>query len=250
MARARLQLVRQDPPREARAEARSEPESEHVAEAPPSKRGRREALAALGDEELVALAAQELGKRGTTNAAALLPPEPSMGACEQLYRRHATFACNLAARISGSTHDVEDVVHDAFLRAFDHLPTLRNAGAFRVWLGSIVVHAMRSRLRRRRFLRFFGFAGERESGFDVDAIVSSEAPPSARAEIAQLYALLAAMPPDERIAWTLRFVEGHDLVETAEMCGCSLATVKRRIRRAQDAIDAKIVPLPPLEVDG
>jgi RNA polymerase sigma-70 factor (ECF subfamily) len=41
------------------------------------------------------------------------------------------------------------------------------------------------------------------------------------------------MPSDERIAWTLRYVERHQLEGVAELAGCSLATAKRRIQRAQ-----------------
>ena len=91
-----------------------------------STRASAQALAALPDGQLVALAT-----RG------------EQGALEQLYRRHAAFAIHLAARIEGSTRDVEDVVHDAFIRAFERLPDLADPAAFRAWLGAIVVHAVR-----------------------------------------------------------------------------------------------------------
>src|SRR6185295_17551927 len=60
-------------------------------------------------------------------------------AFELLYRRHAGFALNLAVRIQGSANDAEDIVHDAFLKASERLSELREASAFRAWLGSIVV---------------------------------------------------------------------------------------------------------------
>jgi RNA polymerase sigma-70 factor (ECF subfamily) len=183
------------------------------------------ALTVLPDESLVVLAI-----RGDVRAA------------EALYRRHAPFALNLAARIAGSTNDVEDVVHDAFLRAFDRLPSLREPKAFRTWLGSIVVHAMRSRLRRTRLLRVLGLGGA--DPVDIEHIASDEASPRVRAELAQLYALLKTLSADDRIAWTLRFVEGHDLRAAADLCGCSLATIKRRIRRAQRYIEEHYVGAP------
>jgi len=181
------------------------------------------AMAELDDEQLVTLAVQ-----GDNRAA------------EQLYRRHAPFAFNLAARISGSTHDVEDVVHDAFIKAFDSLPTLRNPKAFKGWLGSIVVHAMRSRLRRARLMRVLGLRRSADP-VDLDCIASDSASPGARAELAQVYALLRTLSADDRIAWTLRYVEGHDLKQAAELADCSLATVKRRIRRAQQYIEEHFV---------
>ncbi len=191
--------------------------------APSPPMSNRSRLSGLSDESLVTLAIE-----GDTTAA------------EALYRRHATFAFNLAARIAGSTSDVEDVVHDAFLQAFDGLEKLRNPAAFKGWLGSIVVHAMRSRLRRARWLRFFGL-GRSGDPIDIACIASDEASPRVRAELAQVYALLRTIDPDDRIAWTLRFVEGHELKDAAELAGCSLATVKRRIRRAQSFIEAHFV---------
>ena len=66
------------------------------------------ALTELDDVQLVALAR-----------------DGDVRAFEALYRRHAAFAMNLAVRIQGSISDVEDVVHDAFLRAQLRLGELR-----------------------------------------------------------------------------------------------------------------------------
>jgi RNA polymerase sigma-70 factor (ECF subfamily) len=152
-------------------------------------------------------------------------------AFEVLYRRHAAFALNLAVRIQGNAGDVEDVVHDAFLRAHQRMQELRDASVFRSWLGAIIVRLVRSRLRRKRLLNAFGIGSV--DPVDLDAIASSEADPETRAQLAQIYALLQTMPADDRIAWTLRNIEKHRLESVAELTGCSLATAKRRIQRAQ-----------------
>ena len=164
----------------------------------------------------------------------------SRAAAEQLYRRHATFALNLATRIAGNATEAEDVVHDSFLKAFRSAPSLKKRSAFRGWLGSIVVYTMRSRLRRLRLMRLLGL--NRGEAVDIDQLLSPDASPATRAELAQLYALLKTLGADERIAWTLRRVEGHDLRTISELCQCSLATTKRRIRRAQNHIQAHFVP--------
>jgi RNA polymerase sigma-70 factor (ECF subfamily) len=161
------------------------------------------------------------------------------GAFEALYRRHAAFALNLAVRIQGSTADVEDIVHDAFLRAHERLAELRDATAFRAWLGSIVVRLVRSRLRKRRLVALLGLATPEP--VDLEAVAAPDADPEARALLAQVYALLQALPADERIAWTLRHVERHHLEAVASLTRCSLATVKRRIVRAQRYLDAHFV---------
>lgn len=181
-----------------------------------------QALALLGDAELV-----PLGIRG--NRAAL----------ELLYRRHAAFAIHLAARINGTSRDAEDVVHDAFIKAFERLGELADPAAFRGWLGAIVVHAVRSRMRRERLMALLGLSSPTE--VELDDLASESASPAVRAEIAQIYALLRTLPVDERIAWILRCIEGHELDKVARLTNCSLATAKRRIARAQKFLDDHFV---------
>ena len=111
-------------------------------------------LTDLSDAQLVAL-----GSKGENKA------------LEVLYRRHAPFAIHLATRIEGSARDVEDIVHDAFLRAFERLNDLADPAAFRSWLGAIVVHAVRSRMRRTRLMNVLGL-GRSSEPVDLDALAS------------------------------------------------------------------------------
>jgi RNA polymerase sigma-70 factor, ECF subfamily len=191
----------------------------------------RAQLAALSDAQLVAL-----GCRGEIQA------------LELLYRRHAAFAIQLATRIEGTSRDVEDIAHDAFLRAFERLDDLTDRSAFRSWLGSIVVHATRSRMRHQKVLSALGL-GKAAEPVDLDAIASPDASPHVRAQIAQIYALIRTLPTDEQIAWVLRHVEGHELEVTARMTRCSLATVKRRLAHVQSFLDAHFVDPEPDDVE-
>ncbi|HET7543657.1 MAG TPA: sigma-70 family RNA polymerase sigma factor [Polyangiaceae bacterium] len=179
--------------------------------------------AALDDERLVARALRS-----------------DLLAFELLYRRHSGFALNLAVRIQGSSSDAEDIVHDAFLKASERLSELREASAFRPWLGSIVVRMVRTRLRRKRLLRSLGLAAAEP--IELDAIASSNADPESRVLLAQVYSLLQTLPADERIAWTLRYVDHHRLEVVAKLADCSLATAKRRILRAQRFLAEHFVP--------
>ena len=52
----------------------------------------------------------------------------------------------------------------------------------------------------------------------------------------QLFARLDLVAPKDRVAWSLRYLNGESLEGVAQACGCSLATVKRRIRRANDLL--------------
>ena len=160
-------------------------------------------------------------------------------AFETLYRRHVAFAINLAVRVQGSAVDVEDLVHDAFLKAHERIAELREPAAFRSWLGSIVVMFVRGRLRRRRLLGSLGL-GHGEA-VDMDVVASAQAGPEARAQLAQVYALLQTLSTDDRIAWTLRVIEHQALEDVARLSDCSLATAKRRIARAQKFLEEHFV---------
>jgi RNA polymerase sigma-70 factor (ECF subfamily) len=82
---------------------------------------------------------------------------------------------------------------------------------------------------------------------ELDSLTSPEASPHTRAQLAQIYALLRTLPTDERIAWTLRYVEGHELEMVAKLTDKSLATVKRRISAAQRFLESHFVAAERLE---
>src|SRR5690606_1305733 len=142
-------------------------------------------------------------------------------------------------RLQGNAQDMEDVVHDAFLKAHRRIRGLKEPSAFRAWLGSIVVNEVRIRLRRTRLMRVLRL--QNAEPVDLDALASSDASPEVRAQLAQVYGLLRLMPTDERIAWTLRFVERHRLQDVAQLSECSLATAKRRLTGAQRFLDEHYV---------
>jgi RNA polymerase sigma-70 factor (ECF subfamily) len=58
-----------------------------------------------------------------------------------------------------------------------------------------------------------------------------------RALLVRLYKVLETLPTDQRLAWSLRYLEGEPLDAIAAVCGCSLATAKRRVSAAKKVID-------------
>lgn len=176
------------------------------------------------------LADPSLAEREDSELVALYRAGQS-AAFEALYRRYSRYAMALGVRVQGSPTDIEDIVHDAFLRVHDRLDTLREGASFRPWLSSVVVSLVRTRLRKRRMLSMLGLLSA--DPIDLDALVNHEAGPEVRAQIAQVYGVLRTVPVDQSICWTLRYVEGRKLEEVAEVAQCSLATAKRRIAQVQ-----------------
>ena len=181
---------------------------------------------AISDEELVrrALAGERWGR-------------------EMLYRRHAGSLLAMTVRLLANHSEAEEVVQDTFVTAFEQLGALREPAAVRGWLGQIAVNLVRRRFRRGRLMRFLGL----DRGAD-DATLEALADPGVstdqRAELALIDRMLRRMKPALRLAWMLRRVDGLELGEVASLCGCSLATVKRRIAEADAIVDRHVAEPP------
>ena len=142
----------------------------------------------------------------------------------------------LAFRLMGRDADVDDLVQDAFVTAFGGLHRLEDPQAFAAWLGSIVVRTAGKVIRRRVLLERLGLRRRREP-IDIDTVAARAAGPDVAAELRRVYERLERLPAEQRIAFLLRRVEGMELEEVAHKMGISLATAKRRIAAAQQAIE-------------
>ncbi len=161
---------------------------------------------------------------------------------EMLYRRHASYLLAIAARLLGNRNEGEEVVQDTFVTAFEQLSTLREPAALRGWLAQIAISQVRRRMRRGRLMRVLGL----DRGADdatLAALASPGTNPDQRAELALIDRAMRGMTSNVRIAWMLRMVEGLELAEVASACGCSLATVKRRIAAADAVVRTHIGPI-------
>ena len=151
---------------------------------------------------------------------------------DDAFRRYAPLVASITFRILGTHQDVEDVVQDVFLEARRWVSKINDPGALKAWLTTVAVRTARRRLRRRK-LRMMLHLGDAPEYLEL---ADAGASPRQRALLAEIYRVLDTVPVEERFAWTLRLVEGQSLPEVAQHCGCSLATVKRRVASAQRAI--------------
>ena len=162
------------------------------------------------------------------------PPGPSEApSLEQAFRLHARYVVAVATRLLGRDEEVDDLVQDVFLTAMRDLPQLRDPASLRSWLAAITARKAHDRLRRRRLRSFLSL----DSAPNYEQIADESASPEQRALLARVYTVLDKVPTNDRIAWTLRHIEGQQLEEVAGICGCSLATAKRRISAAQERIE-------------
>jgi RNA polymerase sigma-70 factor (ECF subfamily) len=159
---------------------------------------------------------------------------------EALFRRYARLALALAYRILPRDADIDDLVQDSFLSAFERLDRLSNPQAFQAWLSSIVVRTAGKRLRRRRLQVRLGLV--QSEPIDVEQVVSRSAPPDVAAELRAVYGLLEKLSVEERIALVLRRVERLEIPEIAAHMGLSTSTVKRRLSAAEARLERALEP--------
>lgn len=147
----------------------------------------------------------------------------------QLFDRYAPHVRRVLTRVMGPDAEIRDLVHDVFVTAFESVDRLIDPKALKAWLTQIAVFTARARIRRRvrgRILRFLPFSELPEPELPPSDFEASEA-------MQAVYRVLERLETDQRIAFALRFMAGMDLTEVAASCGVSLATIKRRLARAQ-----------------
>jgi RNA polymerase sigma-70 factor, ECF subfamily len=134
----------------------------------------------------------------------------------------------LLTRILGRESELDDLVQEVFVRALGKVEELRDENV-KSWLGAFAVNVAREAIRRRRRRSWLSFFAPE----DMPDVTEESAAFELRDAVRALYRLLDSMNADDRVAFTLRVVEGMQLSEIATVCDVSLSTVKRRLQRAE-----------------
>ncbi len=162
------------------------------------------------------------------------------------YERRLT---RLLSRYVRNPHEVEDVVQEAFIKAYRALSTFRGDAAFYTWLYRIGINTAKNYLmaRGRRVPNTSEFDVEESESFEEGNNLHELNTPENELlskEVARVVnEAMAALPEDLRAAISLREMEGLSYEEIAEAMGCPIGTVRSRIFRAREAIAAKLRPI-------
>jgi RNA polymerase sigma-70 factor (ECF subfamily) len=158
---------------------------------------------------------------------------------DEAYRRYLPYVAKLGYRLLGGGADVDDLVQDVFVAAAERLPHLRDPDALKSFLASITVRtAQRKHVRRK--LRNVLFALDDRAAAELLVAPSIEGMIEARDALEVVFRVLDTAPIKDRLAWSLRNLEGEPLENVARLCRCSLATAKRRIADAQRLLEKEL----------
>jgi RNA polymerase sigma-70 factor (ECF subfamily) len=155
---------------------------------------------------------------------------------EEAVLPHLDAAHNLARWMTRSEADADDVVQEAFLRAYRFYDGLRGANC-RAWLLTIVRNTCCTWLQANR-------AGERFTSFDEEVHGASPAGAEpdaallARADRETVRQAMEELPAEFREVFVLREVEGVAYKEIAEIAGIPVGTVMSRLARARQRLQS------------
>jgi RNA polymerase sigma-70 factor (ECF subfamily) len=131
-------------------------------------------------------------------------------AATELVRRHARAVARFLGA-AGAGEDVEDLVQEAFFRAFHHVDAFRGGASFRTWVLTIAGNALTD-LRRKRGRRPVVALGDREI---VDGTADPHAETVERELLARVERQVALLPPLQRDVFLLRAQQGLEYNEIA-----------------------------------
>jgi RNA polymerase sigma factor (sigma-70 family) len=148
-----------------------------------------------------------------------------------LYEVHALWVFRLAYMLTGAREVAEDLVQEAFLRAFVQVRTLRERDAFPGYLRTTILNAARDHFRRQRI--------ERLSLRRLSLLVPApHIPPTDVGQREHLWQALQRLPYRQRAALVLRYYEDLSERDAAQALGTSVAGIKALVSRGARALRA------------
>ncbi len=169
-------------------------------------------------------------------------------AFDLLVRKYQHRIAKLVSRYVSDRTEVEDVTQEAFIKAYRAIKGFRGDSAFYTWLYRIAINTAKN---------YLVSQGRRPPASDMETEEAelTEAGSSLRDaatperqlladEIARtVERVIGSLPEDLRTAITLREIDGLSYDEIAEVMDCPIGTVRSRIFRAREALDAELRPL-------
>jgi RNA polymerase sigma-70 factor, ECF subfamily len=168
-----------------------------------------------------------------------------------LVERHSLNLYRLAYRMTGNAHDAEEVVQEAFLRAYQKLSQFAGNSNFGTWVYRIAANYAIDLLRQRNVeaARRISVNRPTEDGLEADPIATLKDPAASPERLASSVELaskmeeaLAALTPAERTAIVMRHWEGCAIEEIAAVLKSNSNATKNTVFRAVSKLRKALEP--------
>ncbi|MDG4895236.1 MAG: RNA polymerase sigma factor [Mesorhizobium sp.] len=194
--------------------------------------------------EAAAVGATEAGDIALVRRALARDPD----AVRAIIKTHNQRLYRIARGVVRNDAEAEDVVQEAYMRAFSSLAAFRGEASLSTWLSRIVINEALGRLRKRR--RIVAMPENPEARIIPFPLNPSDDPERTMAQ-RQILGLVEratdSLPDVYRTVFVARVIEGLSIEETADLLGIRPETVKTRLHRARSlvrkALDDEIGPV-------
>jgi RNA polymerase sigma-70 factor, ECF subfamily len=172
--------------------------------------------------------------------------EGDLTAFSELVDRYERNIFRMAKQITQSDEDAEDVLQEAFLKAFEHLDSFQGQSKFYTWVTRIAVNEALMKLRKRRSSKTVSLDENYDTGEDLvlREIAVWDGNPEQQYSQEELRAILdkavQSLPPLFRTVFVLRDIEELSTEETASILDLSIPAVKSRLLRARLQLREKL----------
>jgi RNA polymerase sigma-70 factor, ECF subfamily len=167
-----------------------------------------------------------------------------------LMERYFQAVVRVAFRITGDEADAEEVAQEAFLRAYNKLPSFRQDASFSTWIMRIAMNTSLNLVERRK--RDLSYRAPRiadepaAEGETVRIADSNHGPEDAlltREAVSIREAAMAQLTPMERTAFTLRHMEEVSMTEIATALNITVNSAKQAVFRAVSKLRRALAPI-------
>ncbi|MEN6520273.1 MAG: sigma-70 family RNA polymerase sigma factor [Armatimonadota bacterium] len=182
-----------------------------------------------------------------TEAAASIAQKEDRQAFDELVQRYHKQAYNIAYRMTGNHADAEDLIQEAFIRAFRFFSQYKRELPFDSWLYKIMSNVFIDMLRRRpkAHIRSLDQPIATEDGeaapFEIaDTARGPEELVMSREMDSRIQTALNSIPADFRLAVIYADIEGLSYEEIADAMSCSIGTVRSRLHRGRKLLRTRL----------
>lgn len=162
-------------------------------------------------------------------------------AFDRLYEMTHQKAYYAALKYMKDEHQAEDVLQEAYIKAFNNLNTLQNANKFEAWLHKIIYTTAMDVYRKRKrqtehSINFSDYEGENETSVEFEDDREDFKPEEQidyQEKQKAVLSFIDELSSPQRMAMVLFYYEQYSLKEIADVMECSVGTVKSRLNKAK-----------------
>jgi RNA polymerase sigma factor (sigma-70 family) len=158
----------------------------------------------------------------------------------EIYNKYYKAMYNTALRIVNDTAEAEDVMQEAFIKAFSKLDTFQGKSTFGAWLKKITVNLSINSFNKNSKFRNVSYEDEFRHELDEnEGIDVAEEKPGTKVQ--KILKAMNSLKESYRIVLTLHLIEGYDYDEICEILGLSAANCRTSISRAKESLRKKLM---------